>query len=206
MSLLPWWAGALALCSVPALSWLLFGQMLAVSGRFTALVDRARAALGPSTPPATADGTLAPDELLAALAEATRAEFGTASPLAPVDAEAAAAALAPPPRGFPYHHVLFFGGLALGGALSALLAGRLHPRAALDGARFAALIGSDGPRQAAVLLGGGFLVGLGTRMCGGCTSGHGLCGVSRLQPGSLASTASFFGAAALLSLLLERLG
>ncbi len=37
----------------------------------------------------------------------------------------------------------------------------------------------------------GLLVGFGTRMGNGCTSGHGVCGVSRLSPRSLAATASF---------------
>jgi len=50
-----------------------------------------------------------------------------------------------------------------------------------------------GKLGAPVLLLGGVLVGFGTRMAAGCTSGHGLCGVSRLQTGSLVTTASFFG-------------
>ena len=40
----------------------------------------------------------------------------------------------------------------------------------------------------------GVLVGLGTRYAGGCTSGHGVCGLSRLSPRSLAATAAFMGA------------
>jgi len=37
----------------------------------------------------------------------------------------------------------------------------------------------------------GVLVGVGTRYGSGCTSGHGVCGMSRLSPRSLAATASF---------------
>jgi len=37
----------------------------------------------------------------------------------------------------------------------------------------------------------GLLVGVGTRMANGCTSGHGVCGVARLSPRSLAATATF---------------
>lgn len=37
----------------------------------------------------------------------------------------------------------------------------------------------------------GFLVGIGTRYGSGCTSGHGICGISRLSPRSLAATLSF---------------
>jgi uncharacterized membrane protein YedE/YeeE len=41
------------------------------------------------------------------------------------------------------------------------------------------------------LIGAGLLVGIGTRYGSGCTSGHGVCGVSRLSPRSLAATAAF---------------
>jgi len=37
----------------------------------------------------------------------------------------------------------------------------------------------------------GVLVGLGTQIGGGCTSGHGVCGVSRLSPRSLVATGTF---------------
>lgn len=44
------------------------------------------------------------------------------------------------------------------------------------------------------LLLAGLLVGFGTRLGSGCTSGHGVCGLSRLSPRSLAATLSFMGA------------
>ncbi len=44
------------------------------------------------------------------------------------------------------------------------------------------------------LLTAGLLVGAGTRYAGGCTSGHGVCGLSRLSPRSLIATLSFMGA------------
>lgn len=40
----------------------------------------------------------------------------------------------------------------------------------------------------------GLLVGFGTRMGSGCTSGHGVCGLARLSPRSLAAVATFMGA------------
>jgi uncharacterized membrane protein YedE/YeeE len=40
----------------------------------------------------------------------------------------------------------------------------------------------------------GLFVGVGTRYGSGCTSGHGVCGLSRLSPRSLAATLSFMGA------------
>ena len=45
-----------------------------------------------------------------------------------------------------------------------------------------------------VLIVAGLLVGLGTRYAGGCTSGHGVCGLSRLSPRSLVATLSFMAA------------
>lgn len=45
-----------------------------------------------------------------------------------------------------------------------------------------------------LLIAAGLLVGFGTRLGNGCTSGHGVCGVSRLSPRSLAATATFMAA------------
>jgi uncharacterized protein len=42
-----------------------------------------------------------------------------------------------------------------------------------------------------LLIVAGLLVGFGTRLGSGCTSGHGVCGVARLSPRSLAATAVF---------------
>lgn len=42
-----------------------------------------------------------------------------------------------------------------------------------------------------VLLLAGLLVGFGTSLGSGCTSGHGVCGISRLSPRSFAATATF---------------
>ncbi|GMQ52490.1 MAG: YeeE/YedE [Pseudomonadales bacterium] len=44
------------------------------------------------------------------------------------------------------------------------------------------------------LIVGGLLVGFGSRLGSGCTSGHGVCGLSRLSPRSLVATLSFMGA------------
>lgn len=46
----------------------------------------------------------------------------------------------------------------------------------------------------AALVVAGLLVGVGTRYGSGCTSGHGVSGLSRLSPRSLAATAAFMGA------------
>jgi uncharacterized membrane protein YedE/YeeE len=46
----------------------------------------------------------------------------------------------------------------------------------------------------AVLIAAGLLVGIGTRMGSGCTSGHGVCGLARLSPRSLVATLGFMAA------------
>jgi uncharacterized membrane protein YedE/YeeE len=45
-----------------------------------------------------------------------------------------------------------------------------------------------------VLIVSGLMVGIGTRFAGGCTSGHGVCGLSRLSPRSLVATLAFMAA------------
>jgi uncharacterized membrane protein YedE/YeeE len=49
----------------------------------------------------------------------------------------------------------------------------------------------------AVVIAGGLLVGFGTRLASGCTSGHGVCGIARLSSRSLAATAIFMVTAAI---------
>jgi uncharacterized membrane protein YedE/YeeE len=48
-----------------------------------------------------------------------------------------------------------------------------------------------------VLVVAGLLVGFGTRLGSGCTSGHGICGIARLSRRSIAATAVFLGVAIL---------
>lgn len=47
-----------------------------------------------------------------------------------------------------------------------------------------------------LLIAAGLLVGFGTRLGDGCTSGHGVCGMARLSPRSIAATATFMVSAA----------
>jgi uncharacterized membrane protein YedE/YeeE len=75
--------------------------------------------------------------------------------------------------------VAFVGGLIAAPALYGLFAGR--PSIHID-AGFGALVAA------------GFVVGVGTRYGSGCTSGHGVCGLSRLSPRSLVATLSFMAA------------
>jgi len=53
------------------------------------------------------------------------------------------------------------------------------------------------PASYGVTVAAGLLVGFGTRLGGGCTSGHGVCGIARLSPRSITATAVFMTTAIL---------
>jgi uncharacterized membrane protein YedE/YeeE len=70
---------------------------------------------------------------------------------------------------------------------------------------FAALPKPEIEAQYASLVIAGLLVGVGTRYGSGCTSGHGVCGLARLSPRSLAATVTFMGAGFLTVFVLRHL-
>ena len=84
----------------------------------------------------------------------------------------------------------FLAGLPAGAALTAFILGQQR-------VEFASL---------PILIAAGLLVGFGTRLGGGCTSGHGVCGVSRLSQRSLVATATFMAAGIATVLIINRLG
>ena len=62
---------------------------------------------------------------------------------------------------------------------------------------FAPLPAMEIPSDPLVIIVAGLLVGFGTRMGSGCTSGHGVCGLSRLSVRSLAATLTFIATGAI---------
>lgn len=84
-----------------------------------------------------------------------------------------------PARGDVAWRMAFIGGLLIAPLTYALVAALPMPQI-------------DAGYGALVLA--GLLVGIGTRYGSGCTSGHGVCGLSRLSPRSLAATAAFMAA------------
>lgn len=100
--------------------------------------------------------------------------------------------------------ILFNGRIA---GISGILGGLLRPARGDIGWRLAFLLGLVGAPLAyalvaalpeatiaadeLTLVAAGLLVGVGTRYGAGCTSGHGVCGLSRQSPRSLAATAAF---------------
>lgn len=64
----------------------------------------------------------------------------------------------------------------------------------------------DLPTQDWTLVVAGLLVGFGTVLGSGCTSGHGVCGTSRLSPRSLAATVTFILAGVIAVFIFRKLG
>jgi hypothetical protein len=91
-----------------------------------------------------------------------------------------AGGLAPPVRGDIAWRLLFVAGLVIGAGLYRLG----DPTSTIE-------IESSIP----VLVAAGLLVGFGTQLGRGCTSGHGVCGLARLSPRSLVATAVFMAVA-----------
>lgn len=83
----------------------------------------------------------------------------------------------------------FLGGLVLGGVVSAVLGGGWQPTWELG--MFDSAIGWGNAGKLVWMFGGGLLIGFGTRLAGGCTSGHSIFGLSNLELPSLISTVSF---------------
>lgn len=83
----------------------------------------------------------------------------------------------------------FLGGLVIGGALSAVSSGGWAPTWALG--MLDTHIGLSPLGKVAWMFVGGTLIGFGTRMAGGCTSGHGIFGLMNFEKSGLVSTLSF---------------
>ncbi len=98
--------------------------------------------------------------------------------------------LGPQPRGERAWRLAFLGGLLAGG----LVLGVALPSAL-----------AASPASLPVVIAAGLLVGLGTRIGSGCTSGHGICGISRLSARSLVATLTFMGTGMLTVLVTHHL-
>ena len=114
--------------------------------------------------------------------------------------------------------ILFNGRIA---GISGIVGGLLRPRRGELGWRIAFLAGLVGTpllwqlwlalpavridADTPALLAAGLLVGVGVRYGAGCTSGHGVCGLSRWSPRSLAATCAFMAAGFLTVYLLRHL-
>ena len=200
----PWWLGGTALGLITVSFWLAVKTTLGVSSSFDRIInwredrDIAKVAAVMEETPAGV--------LESAMMAATMEQFGDDIPDDIMLDEGGAATMSMPMSSTSVRvpwpaHVTFLVATAVGGFLSAFASGSFDIQMTM-GSTFERFFG-NGILMWAVLLVGGFLIGFGTRMGGGCTSGHGLSGCSRLQPGSLLGTASFFGTAIAVSLAME---
>lgn len=208
MAYWPWWAGALALGSITVLYHLVIGSRFGVSSAWERVVHWSVEREAERIDHEATDDMAA---FQAALASATAAEFGAGLP---GDEPASAVAVAAPPAGEPgaasgpqparrlpmTASLLLLVSILVGAFVTSLVNGRFELRGDM-GQAFSDIV-VDGPLMWPTLFVGGVLVGIGTRMAGGCSSGHGMSGCSRLQPVSVLATAVFFGTAVAVSSLL----
>ena len=94
-----------------------------------------------------------------------------------------------PQRGDVSWRATFLAGLLVGGVLLALAYPRALPAA------------SATPIALTVIA--GLFVGFGTQLGGGCTSGHGVCGISRFSPRSIVATMTFMATGALAAFVVQ---
>lgn len=193
----PWWLGGISLGVMTVALWVLERRVFGVSGFVVDVID--------PVPGRDAWEAANAEAMEAALLEATLRQFGAealegadAAPPEPKAPQVRVAAA--PPRGA---HLAFLVMMIAGGAAASSLSGTFAPRFSLSG--LAAETLGNGATAFLALLAGGMMIGFGTRMAGGCPSGHGLSGCSRLQGPSFLATAIFFGTGTLVSFGLEAL-
>ncbi len=188
----PWWLGGIVLGAIAPLFWAVERRLFGISASFRQVVQSS--SFGPARAPA-----MSAEALEAALMAATEEAFGSEAPSGSLRLDPAdRAALEVPPRST---HLSLLVGVALGGLVAGVTTAR---ESSSMGELFTSIYGSGWKPLVALAL-GGVLVGFGARMAGGCTSGHGLCGASRLQKTSLIAVGLFLVLAMATSWLLEAL-
>jgi hypothetical protein len=199
----PWWGGAIGLAAVTIFYTVATGRSLGLSAAWDRVLhwreERELERL---------DEAFADDDVFAeALALATAEEFGgSQTPSALATAPAPLLPEQPPadnPRGpvpLATHAALLIS-VFVGGLIAAISSGRFELRFDMGDA-FTSIVTDNPIAMLVTLFVGGLMVGFGTRLAGGCSSGHGLSGCGRMRPVSLVATAVFFGTAVVVSFLL----
>ena len=199
----PWWMGALGLGGVSILYLVLVGRLLGVSGSWAKVVswkenreiEKANEALVEDQ-----------DAMGSAFMAETLAEFGEGAleELKGEDVEETPKQPAPATleATTPWTvHLVFLLSMLVGSLLTAYMYGQFEIRLDLSDVH-SEIFGTTWEVWVA-LLAGGMMVGFGTQMAGGCTSGHGLSGCARLIPASILATVVFMVSAIFLSMLME---
>ena len=204
---IPWWMTAISLALITLGFFLLSRKTLGVSGSWTRVIQwRDDKLISQAEAPFFNQPELFKDALMSA----TITHFGEKKVTQFLEKRHVDKAVEAPQkvpktatRNHWSVHFVFLLALVIGGFIGAYIRGdqgiqmdlgEIHN--GLFGTGFALFI---------TLFVGGILVGFGTQLGGGCTSGHGLSGVSRLVPASLIATGAFFGAAIIFSVTIHYL-
>jgi uncharacterized membrane protein YedE/YeeE len=196
---LNWWLGGLALGGVTILFRILTGRTLGVSGSWRKVAFWRQESANDKAAQAFMQQK---DSAANALLAATLAEFGDNAMADGTEHSQASANPANVKQQIPWTaHLIFLLCMALGGLIWVLFTGHLHLHFELS-AIHSRISGNFG-NMSFMLLVGGFLVGMGTQMAGGCSSGHGLSGCSNFSWSSLVATAIFFSTAVVTANLIK---
>ena len=200
----PWWMGALGLFGVCLAYFLLVGRLLGVSGSWAKVVGwRDNRMLQQASQEFASNQ----EDMSSALMAETLAQFGED---ALQEFQSQPAPTEPPTKveiknlesSTPWTaHLTFLLCMFVGAFATAVLSGQFELRYNLSAVH--SRIFGDTWEVWLALLFGGMMVGFGTQMAGGCTSGHGLSGCARLIPASLLATLVFMVSAVFLSMLME---
>ncbi len=204
---LSWWWVSLGLSAITLGHWLIHNRAMGVSGSWARIVKWHEDSVADKSAKPFVNR---PKLFMDALMRASIDEFGKDAVEAAivmrrnrrmtqrddVDVERGAARV---PGGA---HLLFLLAMIVGSALATI-----HTRGAMQftfdlGALHRAIFGGGISYYLSLIL-GGLMIGFGTQLAGGCTSGHGLNGVPRLVPVSILATMVFLGTAVSVSLLIN---
>lgn len=205
---LPWWATSILLAIITLGFYLTNNRTLGVSGSWTRIVQfKSDKDLAEAQNSFAERPKMFEDALMAAtiehFGEAEVTRFLESRHQCKSDAEEKPATVTVK-RVHWTAHLAFLCSLMLGGLIGVAIRGDVGIQMDM-GSVHADLFGEGFAYLMTLFIGGG-LVGFGTQLAGGCTSGHGLSGASRLVPASLIATAFFFGAAVIFSMAIHYLG
>ncbi|VAW71432.1 hypothetical protein MNBD_GAMMA12-3977 [hydrothermal vent metagenome] len=202
---LPWWVTAILLAAITLGFYLTLHRTLGVSGFWTRVVV-----------PGLSGGESEVDELFRknpkmlndALMAATVAEFGKEEVAKYISSRHGSTDISPAtaltPRVPRSALIMFLIMLIIGGVIGGMVQNKVGFQLTL-GEVHTKLFGS-GFATPIMLFFGGLMVGFGTQMSGGCTTGHGLSGFSRFVPSSMVATMIFFTSAIIFSMIASFFG
>lgn len=202
MTFWPWWLSAITLGAITTGFWLVHNRPLGVSGSWARLILRH---YDKQRDQAESPFRNNPELLKDALMEATIEEFGEQAVRQALATSHTSQSPLPkvPVRTSWTAHLSFLVMLVVGGLIASIWGGDYQVQ--FDLGEIHRNFFGAGISYWFTLLVGGAMIGFGTQLSGGCTSGHALSGCSRLVPASLIATVTFFASAVVTSILISYL-